>query len=118
VSGAHDPGATRDPDQSAELLAFVVELGAAMNTAGEPVYVVQERLTTVSSAYGAVTATISAFPTYLLVTMGRGEPAAIELTTTLSLIGRIAVAVDRGQLRITSNVTNVQPVMQVSRIVD
>src|SRR4051794_9463809 len=72
-----------DPDQAAELLAFVIELGAAMNTAGEPVYVVQDRLTKVSSAYGALTATVSAFPTYLLVTMGRGEPAAIELTTTL-----------------------------------
>ena len=73
----------RDPDQSAELLAFVVELGAAMNTAGQPVYVVQERLTKVASAYGARAATISAFPTYLMVTMGRGEPATIELTTAL-----------------------------------
>ena len=43
----------RNPDQSAELLAFVVELGAAMNTAGQPVYVVQERLTKVASVYGA-----------------------------------------------------------------
>ena len=74
----------RNPDQSAELLAFVVELGAAMNTAGQPVYVVQERLTKVASAYGARAATISAFPTYLMVTMGRGEPATIELTTALT----------------------------------
>ena len=73
----------RNPDQSAELLAFVVELGGAMNTAGQPVYVVQERLTKVANAYGARAATISAFPTYLMVTMGRGEPATIELTTAL-----------------------------------
>jgi hypothetical protein len=37
--------------------AFVVERGAAMNTAGQPVYVVQERLTKVAGAYGARGAT-------------------------------------------------------------
>ena len=74
----------RNPDQSAELLAFVVELGAAMNNAGQPVYVVQERLTKIAGAYGARAATVSAFPTYLMVTMGRGEPSAIELTTALT----------------------------------
>ena len=36
-----------------------------------------------AAAYGARAATISAFPTYLMVTMGRGEPAAVELTTSL-----------------------------------
>ena len=71
-----------DPD--AELLAFVAELGAAMSTVGEPVYVVQERLTRVAGAYGARSATVSAFPTYLMVSLGLGKPAAVELTTTLS----------------------------------
>ena len=37
----------------------------------------------IASAYGARAATITAFPTYLMVTMGRGEPATIELTTAL-----------------------------------
>jgi uncharacterized membrane protein YjjP (DUF1212 family) len=74
----------RKPDQSAELLAFLVELGAAMNTAGQPVYVVQERLTNLASAYGARGVRVSAFPTYLMVTMGHGEPAAVELTTPLT----------------------------------
>ena len=42
--------------------AFVVELGAAMNAAGEPVYVVQDRLTRMAAAYRAPAATVSAFP--------------------------------------------------------
>ena len=67
----------------AELQLFVVQLGAAMNAAGEPVYVVQDRLTRMAAAYGASAATVSAFPTYLMVTMGRGEPAVVELTTSL-----------------------------------
>ena len=97
VSDASDGGVTRGPDQSAELLAFVVELGAAMNTTGEPVYVVQERLAEVSRAYGVHTATVSAFPTYLLVTMGRGEPAAIQMTSTLTSSPRLdqVAALDR-----------------------
>jgi uncharacterized membrane protein YjjP (DUF1212 family) len=73
----------RDGDDLAELQLFVVQLGAAMNAAGEPVYVVQDRLTNIAAAYGARAATVSAFPTYLMVTMGRGEPAAVELTASL-----------------------------------
>ncbi|HET9261327.1 MAG TPA: threonine/serine exporter family protein, partial [Acidimicrobiia bacterium] len=74
----------RTADRSATLLEFLVALGAAMNTAGQPVYVVQDRLSNVARAYGAHDATISAFPTYLMMTIGRGEPATVELTTTLS----------------------------------
>ena len=73
----------RGGDDLAELQLFVVQLGAAMNAAGEPVYVVQDRLTKMAAAYGARAATVSAFPTYLMVTMGRGEPAVVELTASL-----------------------------------
>ena len=78
-----------DPPRQPELLRFLVELGAAMNTAGQPVYVVQDRLTSVAKAYGAPTATVSAFPTYLLVSIGRGEPAAVELTSPISGTSRL-----------------------------
>jgi len=71
-------------DDRAELLPFVVELGAAMNAAGQPTYIVQERLTEIAKAYRARSATITAFPTYLMVTMGRGKPAAIGMTTSLT----------------------------------
>ena len=74
----------RNPGHPAELLSFLIELGAAMNTAGQPVYVVQDRLTGVAGAYGAHGVTVSAFPTYLMVTTGRGKPAMVELTTTRS----------------------------------
>jgi uncharacterized membrane protein YjjP (DUF1212 family) len=84
-------------DDLAELQLFVVQLGAAMNAAGQPVNVVQERLTTMAAAYGAHHAIISAFPTYLMVSLARGEPAVIELTTPLGnsiRLDRIA-ALDR-----------------------
>jgi uncharacterized membrane protein YjjP (DUF1212 family) len=100
----------RNPDQSAELAAFLVELGAAMNTAGQPVYVVQERLTKVAGAYGALAARVSAFPTYLMVTMGRGEPAMVELTSALAgsprldqiaALDRLVRQAERGELHPT-----------------
>ena len=37
----------------ADLQAFVIQLGAALNAAGEPCYSVQDRLTEVARAYGA-----------------------------------------------------------------
>ena len=55
-----------------------------MNAAGEPVYVVQQRLTAIAVAYGAHAATVDAFPIYLMVTIGRGAPAVVEVTTSLS----------------------------------
>ena len=79
----------RGGDDLAELQLFVVQLGAAMNAAGEPVYVVQDRLTKMAAAYGARAATVSAFPTYLMVTMGRGEPAVVELTASLGASPRL-----------------------------
>ena len=76
-------------DDLRELQTFVVQLGAAMNTAGEPVYSVQDRLARVARAYGATGARFSAFPTFMMVTMGRGEPATLELTSSLGAAPRL-----------------------------
>jgi uncharacterized membrane protein YjjP (DUF1212 family) len=67
-----------------ELQTFLVQLGAAMNAAGAPVQSVQDRLTRAAHAYGAASARISAFPTYMMVTIASGEPATLELTTSLA----------------------------------
>jgi uncharacterized membrane protein YjjP (DUF1212 family) len=87
----------RAGDDPRALEAFVIELGAALNAAGEPVYSVQQRLTDVAKAYGAHGARVSAFPTFLMVTMGAGEPALLELTTTLASSPRLdqIAALDR-----------------------
>jgi uncharacterized membrane protein YjjP (DUF1212 family) len=84
-------------DEHPALQTFVVELGAALEAAGEPVYSVQERLSRVAHAYGASSARISAFPTYIMVTLGRGEPATVELTSSLASSPRLdqIAALDR-----------------------
>jgi uncharacterized membrane protein YjjP (DUF1212 family) len=80
-----------------DLQTFVVQLGAAMNTAGESVDSVQVRIARVARAYGAHAARISAFPTFMMVTMGRGEPATVELTSSLNAEPRLdqIAALDR-----------------------
>jgi uncharacterized membrane protein YjjP (DUF1212 family) len=80
---------TRERDELLELKTFIVQLGAAMNASGQPVDVVQERLGAVARAYGADTVRVSAFPTYLMVTMASGDPATLELTTPLARSRRL-----------------------------
>lgn len=80
---------TSGSDELQELKTFIVQLGAAMNASGQPVDVVQQRLGAIARAYGADTVRVSAFPTYLMVTMASGEPATLELTTPLARSRRL-----------------------------
>ena len=72
-----------------ELQLFLARLGSAMNAVAEPVYSVQQRLTQIAAAYGARGARIGAYPTTLLITLGHGESATLELTTPLSSTPRL-----------------------------
>jgi uncharacterized membrane protein YjjP (DUF1212 family) len=105
-----------------ELQVFVVQLGAAMNASGQPVYAVQERLTKVAAAYGARSASVSAFPTYLMVTMGRGAPATVEVTTSLagsprldqiSALDRLLQDAERGAISPTDGLRRLAEIRQL-----
>ena len=94
-------------DDLGDLQAFVVQLGAGLSAAGEPVDVVQQQLARVASAYGAEGARISAFPTFMMVSMGRGEPAALEITTSfgtapgldqIAALDRLVREAERGEV--------------------
>lgn len=75
-------GDTEGSASGAELLIFIAQLGAALSEMGEPVSLIQDRLTAVAQAYGAPSARVSAFPTFVMISMGTGEPAVLELTTS------------------------------------
>ena len=66
-----------------------MQLGAAMNAVSEPVYSIQDRLTRVAAAFGADSARFNAFPTSLIMTLGRGESATLEPTTPLASAPRL-----------------------------
>jgi uncharacterized membrane protein YjjP (DUF1212 family) len=74
-----------DPD----LAAFLVRLGAAMSTSGRPVDVVQRRLSEIARAFGTEGVRVGAFPTFLVVAVGPGGPATLELTSPLAASPRL-----------------------------
>ena len=80
------------------LQTFVVALGAALTSVGDPAYSVQDRLTTRRACPMAPTRRGSVrFPTYMMVTMGPGAPATVEITVPLSSSPRLdqIAALDR-----------------------
>jgi uncharacterized membrane protein YjjP (DUF1212 family) len=101
-------GRTDGPvDPARELQHFLVELGAALNAAGEAVSSVQERLSRVAVARGAGDVRVSAFPTFTMVAMGRGEPATLENTLAvpvapqldqIAALDRLATEAERGRV--------------------
>jgi len=90
----HQEPSQGEPDQ---LLDFLVELGAALNAVGEPVYSIQERLERIATANGVGDARISVFPTSLFTSLGNGKPATIEPTSALDTTARLdqVAALDR-----------------------
>jgi uncharacterized membrane protein YjjP (DUF1212 family) len=76
---------SRGDSEAQDLQTFVVRLGAAISATGEAAYTVQRRLETVSRAYGMGDARISAFPTFMMVTLGRGQPATLEIASSPSV---------------------------------
>ncbi len=106
----------RSREEARELEMFVVQLGAAMNAVGEPVYSVQDRLRKVAHAYGATSARISAFPTYMMVTMGHGQPATLELTTLLGPLPRLDQISALDQLVQEAEVASLRPIDGLQRL--
>ena len=76
-------------DDLQELQTFAVLLGSAMSAAGEPAHIVETQLAEIAHAYGAGSMRVTAFPTFLMVTMGSGEPVALELTVALAASPRL-----------------------------
>ena len=71
------------------VLMFLATLGAALSAIGETVDSVETRLATIARSYGMRDARFSAFPTFVLLTLGQGKAATIEPTTRLSSTPRL-----------------------------
>jgi uncharacterized membrane protein YjjP (DUF1212 family) len=69
--------------ERAELQRFLLSLGSGMTAAGEAVNEVQARVHRVAAAYGAPNAVVSVLPTFVTVSLGPGEQAAVEQTRQL-----------------------------------
>ena len=72
-----------------DVLRFLATLGGALSAIGETVDAVETRLAVIARSYGLHDARFSAFPTFVLLTLGQGEAATIEPTTRLSATPRL-----------------------------
>src|SRR5688572_12794506 len=124
-SGQYGPLGVSDMghEDLGDLQAFVVQLGAGLSAAGEPVDVVQQQLARVASAYGAEGARISAFPTFMMVSMGRGEPAALEITTSfgtapgldqIAALDRLVREAQRGEVPPTEGIARLDEIASMT----
>jgi uncharacterized membrane protein YjjP (DUF1212 family) len=66
-----------------ELQQFLLYLASGLTAAGEAVNAIQERVLRVAAAYGAPGAIVSVLPTFVTVSLGPGERAAVEATGQL-----------------------------------
>jgi len=80
--------AERPADDDGVLL-FLATLGSALSAIGETVDAVELRLATIAHTYGMHDARFSAFPTFVLLTLGQGQAATIEPTARLSSTPRL-----------------------------
>ena len=74
---------TKRPDDD-DVLLFLATLGSALSAIGETVDAVETRLGVIARSYGLRDARFSAFPTFVLLTLGQGKAATIEPTARLS----------------------------------
>ena len=72
-----------EPDDD-DVLLFLATLGSALSAIGETVDAVETRLGVIARSYGLRDARFSAFPTFVLLTLGQGKAATIEPTARLS----------------------------------
>src|SRR6188472_3453407 len=84
---AREQVAAQQDDETA--LLFLATLGAALSAIGETVDAVETRLAVIARSYGLHDARFSAFPTFLLLTLGQGKAATVEPTTRLSATPRL-----------------------------
>ena len=83
-TGVARAAAGETPASSADLVALLTELGAALNAAGEPVGQISRRLRVTAAAYGAPDAELVVFPNALLVQLAGQEQGMVGMATRLT----------------------------------
>jgi uncharacterized membrane protein YjjP (DUF1212 family) len=77
------------PEPEHGLQQFLLYLGSGLTAAGQAVNEVQERVLRVAAAYGSPGAVVSVLPTFVTVSLGPGQVAAVESTKQLRGVLRL-----------------------------
>jgi len=114
VSAVED--VTKQPDDDDDLLLFLATLGSALSAIGETVDAVETRLGSIARSYGLRDARFSAFPTFVLLTLGQGKAATIEPTARLSGTPRLDQIAAVHELASDAERGDVQPTVGIERL--
>ena len=104
------------------VLLFLATLGGALSAIGETVDAVETRLTVIARSYGLHDARFSAFPTFLLLTLGQGKAATVEPTTRLSptprldqiaAVHELATRAERGEVAPTAGIDRLDAIRKM-----
>ena len=123
----HDPAASTVEDEDGspggdDVLLFLATLGAALSSIGKTVDAVEMRLSAIARSYGMHDARVSAFPTFIVLTLGQGKAATIEPTTRLSATPRLdqiaavhelAVRAERGEVAPTAGIARLEAIRRM-----
>jgi len=102
--------------EGGDVLLFLATLGAALSAIGETVDAVETRLAVIARSYGMHDARFSAFPTFLLLTLGQGKAATVEPTTRLSATPRLDQIAAVHQLAAEAERGTVTPAAGIERL--
>ena len=105
-----------------DVLLFLATLGSALGAIGETVDAVETRLGVIARSYGLRDARFSAFPTFVLLTLGQGRAATVEPTARLSgtprldqiaAVHELATLAERGEVAPTAGIERLDAIRRM-----
>ena len=105
-----------------DVLLFLATLGSALSAIGETVDAVETRLGVIARSYGLRDARFSAFPTFVLLTLGQGRAATVEPTARLSgtprldqiaAVHELATRAERGEVAPTAGIERLDAIRRM-----
>ena len=105
-----------------DVLLFLATLGSALSAIGETVDAVETRLGVIAQSYGLRDARFSAFPTFVLLTLGQGRAATVEPTARLSgtprldqiaAVHELATRAERGEVAPTAGIERLDAIRRM-----
>ena len=105
-----------------DVLLFLATLGSALSAIGETVDAVEARLGVIARSYGLRDARFSAFPTFVLLTLGQGRAATVEPTARLSgtprldqiaAVHELATRAERGEVAPTAGIDRLDAIRRM-----
>ena len=113
---AEDGALEPQEERTRQLIQFMSELGAAMNSAGDATTFIRRSLLRIARAYGLRDLRISVVPTMLLVRYGRDQATVMDMTDNLPVELRLDQVAQLYDLLEEAEAGKVEPALGLQRL--